>query len=343
LLRIDAKEGDSYYDLVQGKEILPTKHHQKIVLSGKLSPRGIGCIIAGKPQALGSDFHSFIASQAEINQASGSKTDFPEIQAVRVPVVLTRKYEKPLVGMVKIPAFKGSLEVVFTVREVGFYSSIDPSFVNIGSPALHHQTSFSLEVNLPEFLIDETPVTNLQYHHFLKKSGYIPGETLNFLKHWKDGKIPSGKEDHPVVYVDLNDARAYALWAGKRLPTEYEWQFAGQGFEKNNYPWGQNMEEEFCNSGETEDTTAVKAYPNGKSVFGCYDMVGNTWELTESEHGDGRNRFCILKGGSFYKALYCDWYFDGYLKPLNFAAKQLLIYSGIDRCATVGFRCTADI
>lgn len=103
------------------------------------------------------------------------------------------------------------------------------------------------------------------------------------------------------------------------------------------------MQTEFCNGGESGDTTPVKAFPNGKSDFGCYDLCGNTWEMTESEHSDGRNRFCILKGGSFYKALYSDWYFDGGPKPLNFASKQLLIYPGIDRCATIGFRCAADI
>ena len=246
-------------------------------------------------------------------------------------------------GMVNIPSFNGTLEVTFRVREVGFYSSIDPSFVNCGAPALHHHKTFSLEVNLPNFLMDESPVTNSQYNEFLKATGYTPKVAQNFLKHWMGGKIPPGKEDHPVVYVDLIDARAYAAWAGKRLPTEQEWQFAGQGTQNNIYPWGNELEAGFCNSGESGGTTAVKAFPKGKSVFGCYDMVGNTWELTESEHSDGRNRFCILKGGSFYKAKGSDWYFDGGAHALNFAAKQLLIFPGIDRCSTIGFRCTADL
>ncbi|MGE5448688.1 MAG: hypothetical protein ACM3PR_10010, partial [Bacteroidales bacterium] len=71
-------------------------------------------------------------------------------------------------------------------------------------------------------------------------------------------------------------------------------------------------------------------------------LCGNTWELTESEYSDGRNRFCILKGGSFYKAKGSDWYFDGGAQANNFAAKQLLIFPGIDRCSTIGFRCAAD-
>jgi len=343
LLTIDTKDGEHYYDLIHGKEVAGINKQQKTVLSGKMAPRGIACFIAGKPNVLGSDFQKFISSQADVFSKYSSNTEFPAIQANRVPVVRTKRYDKPLAGMVVIPSFKGNLDVEFRVREVGFYSSIDLYFINCGAPQLHQNTSFSVEVNFSKFLIDEAPVTNLQYHQFLKESGYVPKVALNFLKHWKDGKIPSGKEDHPVVYVCLEDARAYASWAGKRLPTEHEWQFAGQGPGKLLFPWGEKMESGYCNAGETGDTMPIKAFPKGKSVFGCFDMCGNTWELTESEHSDGRNRFCILKGGSFYKAITSDWYFDGGPQPLNFAAKQLLIYPGIDRCSTVGFRCAADI
>lgn len=343
LLHIDRKNNERYYDLIQGKEVAGKEKNGKTVLTGKISPKGIACFISGNPNVLGSDFRKFLSSQADVFSKLSSDTEFPAIQANRVSVAPTRKYDKPLEGMLEIPAFKGNLEIDFRVREVGFYSSIDPYFINCGAPQLHQNTSFSVEVNFSKFLIDETPVTNSQYHQFVKETGYVSKVGLNFLKHWVNGEVPSGKEDHPVVYVSLDDARAYALWTGKRLPTEHEWQFAGQGNSKNIYPWGERMENGFCNGGETGDTTSVKAFPKGKSAFGCYDLCGNTWELTESEHSDGRNRFCILKGGSFYKAITSDWYFDGGPQPLNFAAKQLLIYPGIDRCSTIGFRCAADI
>lgn len=77
--------------------------------------------------------------------------------------------------------------------------------------------------------IDATPVTNAQYKEFLEATGYKPRFPENFLKHWKNGEIPVGSEQHPVVYVDLDDARAYAKWAGKRLPREEEWQLAAAG------------------------------------------------------------------------------------------------------------------
>ena len=147
----------------------------------------------------------------------------------------------------------------------------------------------------------------------------------------------------PGPGTEPGDARAYAAWAGKRLPTEDEWQFAAQGREGFLYPWGNEMRPNRCNGGETGGTTPVTAFPEGLSPFGCYDFCGNTWEWTESEHRDGRTRFAILKGGSYYAAKGSDWYFDGGPQTNRFAAKFLLHWPGLDRCATIGFRCVKDM
>jgi formylglycine-generating enzyme required for sulfatase activity len=186
-------------------------------------------------------------------------------------------------------------------------------------------------------------VTNLQFRDFLDDSGYTPVVGNNFLKHWINGKLPQGKEDHPVVYVDTGDARAYAEWAGKRLPTEYEWQLAAQGPDSCLYPWGNEMESGRCNENTNGETSSVYAFPRGGSAFGCLDMSGNTWELTGNEYSDGRTRFIMLKGGSCYKASGSEWYFDGGPHKNNFVAKMLLIWPGLDRCSTVGFRCAVDL
>ena len=145
------------------------------------------------------------------------------------------------------------------------------------------------------------------------------------------------------MYVDLNDARACAKWAGKRLPTEEEWQYAAQGLDNLTYPWGNRFEEDICNSGKTGGTTSVTAFPKGRSPFGCYEMCGNVWEWTESERSDGRTRFCIIRGVSFFKAEGSRWYTDGVPQPCNFGAKFILMWPGLDRCATIGFRCVVDV
>jgi formylglycine-generating enzyme required for sulfatase activity len=101
------------------------------------------------------------------------------------------------------------------------------------------------------------------------------------------------------------------------------------------------MEPERCNGGELGATTPVRRFPAGRSPFGCYDMCGNIWEWTESERSDGRTRFCIIRGGSWFEAKGSGWYVDGGPRPVNFATKFLLMWPGLDRCSTVGFRCAA--
>jgi formylglycine-generating enzyme required for sulfatase activity len=186
-------------------------------------------------------------------------------------------------------------------------------------------------------------VTNAQFAEFLKASGYKPKFIENFLRHWNNGQPPAGMNDHPVVWVDLEDARAYAKWAGKRLPTEEEWQYAAQGGDGREYPWGNGIRAGVCNLGETGTTTPVKAFPEGCSPCGCYDMCGNVWQWTESERTDGRTRFCIIRGGSYFVPKGSAWYVDGGPRPANFATKFLLMWPGLDRCATIGFRCVMDL
>ena len=255
----------------------------------------------------------------------------------------TRRYERDEIpaGMVAIGAADLRMRTQYRNRECGFYSVAGQTAQP--SRDLHKSVRFERDVSLRPYAIDLTPVTNGQYARFLAQTGYVPRDRENFLKHWNHGEVPPGLEDHPVVYVDLEDARAYARWAGKRLPTEEEWQYAAQGADGRTYPWGNEWEPGRCNDGSGGGTTAVTAFPQGRSPFGCYDMCGNTWEWTESERSDGRTRFCILKGGSWYKAKGSDWYADGGPQPCDFAAKFLLMWPGLDRCATIGFRCVIDL
>jgi gamma-glutamyl hercynylcysteine S-oxide synthase len=228
------------------------------------------------------------------------------------------------------------------VRECGFYDVPGVEYPSLRYVNLHRPWSLTRPVDLRPYAIDLTPVTNRQFADFLRATYYTPDHPGNFLHHWHNGNIPPGLDDYPVVYVGLEDARAYAVWAGKRLPTEAEWQHAAQGVEKRKYPWGETWQPDLCNHGQTGGTNPVKNFPAGRSPYGVYDLCGNVWEWTESERSDGRTRFVILKGGSYYQAQGSEWYADGGAQANDFAAKFLLMYPGLDRCATIGFRCAVN-
>lgn len=157
--------------------------------------------------------------------------------------------------------------------------------------------------------IDAFPVTNADFQRFLQGTGYQPRDARNFLAHWESGAPRPGEERHPVVYVSLADARAYAAWVGKRLPREEEWQRAAQGQEARTWPWGATFEPGRCNHA-TDGTSPVDAHRDGRTPEGVWDLSGNVWEMTESERTDGHTRYQILKGGSWYFRDNSAWLFD---------------------------------
>jgi gamma-glutamyl hercynylcysteine S-oxide synthase len=101
----------------------------------------------------------------------------------------------------------------------------------------------------------------------------------------KTESFPAGWDNKPVTWVSLEDARAYAAWAGKRLPHEWEWQYAAQGSDGRMYPWGNDWNASAVPVPDKSRTMrgpdAVDAHPQGKSPFGVMDLVGNVWQWTE--------------------------------------------------------------
>jgi serine/threonine-protein kinase len=139
------------------------------------------------------------------------------------------------------------------------------------------------QVYLDAFYLDRTPVTNLEFQRFLEATGYRPENRERFVIHWRFGKIQPGQEHHPVVYVSWEDARAYAQWAGRRLPTEAEWEKAARGTDGRKYPWGRSEPGTTkANYGNTRSgPVPVGSYPEGASPYGILDLAGNVWEWCE--------------------------------------------------------------
>ena len=194
------------------------------------------------------------------------------------------------------------------------------------------------------FYMDRYPVTNAAFKKFLDAASYRPPDDHNFLKDWKNGNYPAGWDNKPVTWVAIEDARAYAKWAGKRLPHEWEWQYAAQGSDGRLYPWGNQWDATAVPTPDADRTMAppadVASHPKGASPFGVEDLVGNVWQWTD-EYLDDHTRAGILRGGSHFQPPGSHWYFPQAYK-LNEHGKYLLMAPSKDRSGGVGFRCAVD-
>ena len=346
LLDMAVVPGQKYFDLVAGTELKTRLENGKLALYTELKPKAIGCILSLPERELTPEFYGFLNQQAAINKAADFSTAYTLPGHQLTPVAPTKTYPVATLpdGMVAVPVPPGSttMTITFRQREGGFYpigKFVDYSY----SQNRNEIIAEKVVVNLKPFAMDKTPVTNAQFARFLAASGYKPAHSENFLTHWVNNAPPAGLADHPVVWISLDDARAYARWAGKRLPTEAEWQWAAQnGQAANAYPWGNSYDSTRVNTGQWGGTTPVTKFDKGRTPTGLYDMSGNVWQLTESERTDGSNTYCILRGGAWFVNRGSEWYADQGAQKTSFGAKYLMTAPGLDRCATVGFRCVVD-
>ncbi|NMC21249.1 MAG: formylglycine-generating enzyme family protein, partial [Thermogutta sp.] len=190
------------------------------------------------------------------------------------------------------------------------------------------------------YFLDRYPVTNAQFAAFVAAGGYeqaslwdaaILPAVLDFVdrsgrpgpRYWENGSYPPGMEDHPVTGVNWYEARAFARWLGKRLPTDAEWMRAaawpvslpdGTRMQRR-FPWGDAMDysRAVLWGSQRSGTVPVTDCPGGAAVNGIYQLIGNVWEWTHSdyqpwEEDDARivlpGPMKSIRGGAF------DTYFD---------------------------------
>ncbi|WP_116952240.1 SUMF1/EgtB/PvdO family nonheme iron enzyme [Jiangella endophytica] len=283
----------AFTELTTGAALTVTKRDDgRTVIGGRLPAGGVAAVLA--------------ADVAPGSVAVDPDATFPRRPAVRVPAPARVVAAVPP-GLVRVDGGRHDLVVRYRVRETGLYD--EAPYVDEWKPLpprLHAAGTAHRRVAVEPFAIGRTEVSNDEFAAFRAATGYRPLRPERFLAHWRDGVPPAGRGAEPVTYVDLADARAYAAWAGWRLPAEDEWQIAGEaGLLERGAP-------------------AV-------------------WNLTESEHADGRTRFVVLKGGSDWVPSGSDWYFDGGRRAPGFSAKYLLMGAGLDRSPSVGFRCAVGV
>ncbi|MGE5775257.1 MAG: formylglycine-generating enzyme family protein [Chloroflexota bacterium] len=235
------------------------------------------------------------------------------------------------------------------------------------------------KVYLDAFWIDQTEVTNAMFAQFVAETGYQTdaeriGAGIDFRlstydwamtkgANWRHPHGPTSNiddmENHPVVQMSGNDAEAYCTWAGRRLPTEAEWEKAARGTDGRSYPWGNeppagnllNFADRNLNANESDNsiddgyvfTAPVGSYPDGASPYGVFDMAGNVWERVidwysdtyyanspaRNPAGPASSEYHIIRGGSWSRMA----------RYVRTASRYR--YRQLNRSSGLGFRCAS--
>ena len=336
------RDGTQYYDAWHGVLLQPRLDGDRAVFDFALEGRGFGALLALAPGAALDGLDAFLARMRELSSVplQSLSAQWRSLPQQLVPIAPTRPAAEAPPGMLAIPAGTFDFVVGGVEIEGQTWEGNDVQYPWEDSARRSHRR----RMQMPAFFIDRTPVTNAQFREFLQASGWQPRDPHNFLRHWRDGAPPPGWDDKPVTWVAIEDARAYAAWAGKRLPHEWEWQVAAQGHDGRRYPWGNDWDETMvpaANRGRTlRAPDDVDAHPAAASPFGLLDLVGHVWQWTD-EYADEHTRAAILRGGSSYQPQTSHWYFPQ-AHRLDQHGKYLLMAPCKDRSGSVGFRCVVD-
>jgi formylglycine-generating enzyme required for sulfatase activity len=359
-MSIPHKDGTRYFDLYRGTELKPEVENGEAVLSFPIEAHGYGAILAqtGEPDAA---TRALMAKMKDLTAPplSSYSHEWKALPQQLVEIAPTARVASAPEGMVRIEGGDYLFRVQGMEIEGSDDMGIDVQYPWEDSPRRFHEHRMQIK----PFYMDKYPVTNADFKKFLDTARYHPSDDMNFLKDWKGGTYPEGAARKPVTWVSVEDARAYAKWAGKRLPHEWEWQFAAQGNDGRVFPWGDcdwlapvssggrfacpwennpgNVPASIPDKARIMAAASdVDAHPGGASPFGVMDMVGNVWQWTD-EYVDEHTRAAIVRGGSHYQPQGSIWYFpQAYRNEQH--GKLLLMAPSYDRSGSVGFRCVKD-
>ncbi len=341
-IAVDHSEGTRYFDAWNGVALQPRLADGKATLSMSLEGKGYGAVLALAPDTPDPDLEAFLElmkgfAKTPLQSLSNQWKSIPQ---TLVEIARTAPVAEPAEDMVAIPAGEFDFVVGGIEVEGQTWDGVDFQYPWESSARRGHRRRMQMRA----FHMDRTPVTNAQFKRFIDQSNYRPRDNHNFLRHWVESAPVAGWENKPVTWVSIEDARAYARWAGKRLPHEWEWQYAAQGNDGRAYPWGGAWNAAAVpapNRGRRLLPSAdVDAHPEGASPFGVLDLVGNVWQWTD-EYFDSHTRAAVLRGGSAYRPQTSHWYFPQAYR-LDQHGKYLLMAPCKDRSGSVGFRCVVD-
>ncbi|KAI8887578.1 DUF323-domain-containing protein, partial [Backusella circina FSU 941] len=344
--------GLQFYDVWRGKEIFPDNIVDGLAtISFDIEAHGYGCIFATPDVAMLPEGFEILLKTMHICSKT-SLLSYPIANAIlwqELDQVTVSSFssETPC-GMVRIEG--GDFEFIVKGLEEGGLGNAEYPGVDVRYPWEYQASRFHApyQMRLQPFYIDPYPVTESEFKEFMDATDYKPADPTNFLKHWIGGCYPPSRANKPVTHVSIEDARAYAAWAGKRLPHEWEWQYVAQaGQQYRIYPWGSKWDSNMVPEPYTgrdrlypdHPPADVDANVDGRSPFGVYDLVGNVWQWTDV-YVDEHSRAAIIRGGSYYKPDSNKYFPQAYRNDEH--GKYLLMSPSVDRCGTIGFRCVKD-
>ncbi|MFW5820837.1 MAG: SUMF1/EgtB/PvdO family nonheme iron enzyme [Bacteroidota bacterium] len=315
-LEIDTTEGKYFYDIWNGAQVYPLSAYGTNHVSLKIND--FSCLL--QTDSTINHFHEILlAQQIETIKILPGIFEDRHIRELSLKKPVKYDYENQNDSLItpnflKVPEGNYSFTTRHISREGACYpdeDAVDNHDLRVidekGYPEIIHTHS----EYMGEYYIMPEVVTNGEFELFLTLSGYTPESKENFLKHWNGRECPDEIKNDPVVYVSLSDARAFSEWAGMKLPTEWQWQKAAE-------------------------------YHPREFIF------NEVFEWNESERFDGYNHFVNLRGGNSQWLLPTSWwYFPGApygetvggVQPYDSHIKYFLMYPGLDRASTIGFRC----